>query len=81
MVLTQVQLRAKSAVFLAPISRYEQSSYKLGKVGDGWITTTRFDKDFKIGISGQVGGTTSEFVDSFTEKLGVPPIMFSGVSF
>lgn len=52
----------------------------LGKIGDYWLLPTRFDKQFDFGISGQLGGTTSEFVAAYTSIFNAPPVFYDAVS-
>lgn len=73
-------INVKAAVALCSLSRYEQTIEQLGDIGDYWLTTTRFDQDFNYGVSGQFGGTTTEFVNDFSDQFGHPPTTFDATT-
>lgn len=75
----ELDMDVKAAVFLSFLSRYEPVTEQLGHIPDYWITTTRFDQDFNFGISGQLGGTTAEFVRDFTDRFEHAPTTFDAI--
>lgn len=69
-----------AAVCVNTLSRYEPTIDQVVHVTDYWLSTTRFDKDFNYGVSGQLGGTTAEFVSNFTAEFGHPPTTYDAVA-
>lgn len=63
------QPNVKAAVFGTSVSPVDQAINRLGAIGDMWITTTRFASSFALGVSGQLGGTTAEFIADFKSRM------------
>jgi hypothetical protein len=74
------QPNVKAAVFAAPVSPYDQQFNNLNTIGDMWLTATRFAPSYNFGVSGELGGTTAEFIADFKNKSGQTPASLDPVS-